>query len=324
MVLEYRIQFIILVMAVISRGQVRASEASTWQLEKGRDWKPVATKDEDKYLLVVARTEKLVETGQTMDLYQEWSKLRYEFPEITEQDLDTFIEAELFFCDRKFTKAVASYDKFLEKDYRQSRLYDAALDRQFHIGEAFLAGWKKTVLGIFKIEGAASGVKIMEKITDRAEDQPIAMQAAVAVAESYEKREMFNEGHLKWSEISWQWKTGQIARQALLGMARCKHAAYKGPRYDASCLQSARSYYEDFKLRYPEDAEELGIDGILAQIDEELAYKQLSIGQYYQRIGNRLSANLYYDMVIRNWPESQPAELARQMLNKDLLSTSKK
>jgi len=325
---KHRIQSIILLTVVMlsglvtaepaGDGQAKTASADTWHLEQGRDWKPAQAKDEDKYLLVVAQTEKLVSTGQTKALREEWNKLKKLFPEIAEEDLDTFIKAEVLFCKGKFTKATQTYNKFLDKDYRESKLYDAALERQFHIAEAFLAGRKKTALVIFKIKGYATGVKIMESITDRASDRAIALQAALAVAKNYEKRKMFNEAYFKWSEISWQWKTGEIAKQALLSMARNKHATYTGPKYNASSLTSAKSYYEDFESRYPQDAKEIGVDKILQQIDEQLSHKQFNIGQYYQKIGNMLAANLYYDMVIQNWPESSAAELAKQMLNKNL------
>ena len=341
---KYRIQSIILLAVVMlcrqiglastlrSRATAEDGSVDTWQLEQGRDWKPVQAKDEDKYLLVVARTEKLVSTGQTKTLYEEWGKLKKLFTEVAEQDLDIFIEAELLFCKGKYIKAVRSYDKFLDKDYHESKLYDAALDRQFHIAETFLAGRKKTVLGVFKMKGYATGIKIMEGITDRVGNRAIAIRASVAVAKSYEERRMFNEAYIKWSEISWQlsntrlaeWNTGQVAKQALLRMAQCKHAAYKGPKYDASSLNSAKSYYEGFKLQYPEDAKELGVDKILKQIDEQLAYKQFSIGRYYQKTGYRLSANLYYDMVIQNWPESGLTELAKEIRAKNLSSKETK
>ncbi|MFB0525416.1 MAG: hypothetical protein ACETVZ_07725 [Phycisphaerae bacterium] len=328
MVRKHRIQSIILLAVVMLSGQIGLAAVDTWQLEQGQDWKPIQAKDEDKYLLVVARTEKLVSTGQTKALSKEWGKLKKLFSEIAEQDLDIFIGSELLFSKGKYIKAVRSYDKFLDKDYHESKLYDAALHRQFHIAEAFLAGRKKTVLGVFKMKGYAEGVKIMESISERAGNRPIAIRAALAVATSYEERKMFNEAYLKWSEISWQlsnirlaeWNTGPITKQALLRMAQCKHASYKGPKYDASGLNSAKSYYEQFKVQYPEDAKELGVDKKLAQIDEQLAYKQFSIGQYYQKTGYRLSANLYYDMVIQNWPESGPTELAKEMRAKNLSS----
>jgi hypothetical protein len=318
MMVKYRTQFIILPVIFMLAGQARTAPSETWQLEQGQDWKSVQTKNEDKYLLVVACTENLINSGRTLELFEEWSNLRKEFPEIDKRDLDIFIEAELFLCDGKFTKAAINYNKFLDKDYRDNTLYNVALERLFRIAEAFLAGREKTVLGIFKIKGYAEGIRIMENITDRAGDKPIGIQAAVAVAESYEQRKMFNEAYLKWSEISWQWKTGQIAEQALLGMAQCKHAAYKGPNYNASSLDSAKTYYENFKLRYPQKAEELGIDEILKQIDEQIAYKQFTVGLYYQETGKTLAANLYFQMVIRNWPESKSAELAKKALTKTL------
>lgn len=318
MVLKHSLQSVTLLAIIVLAGQARTASADTWQLEQDQNWKSVQT---DKYLLVMVRTENLVSTGQTMALYQEWSKLRKEFPEIPEQDLDTFIEAELLFCDGKFTKAARNYNKFLDKNYHESELYDAALYRQFCIAEAFLAGRKTTVLGIFKIKGYAKGASIMESIDNRAGDRPIGRQALVAIAESYEKREKFNEAYFTWWNIyNEAGIRKQTHKQALLGMARCKHKAYKGPKYYASCLDSAKSYYEDFIRWYKEDAKKLGIDEILKQIEEQRAYKQFSVGQYYEKTGNRLAANLYYQMVIRNWPESESAELTKEALTKNLSS----
>lgn len=307
-----------MVVAIALSSQAGLASADTWRLEQSQDWRTVSTKDKDKYLLLMARTEKLVNTGQADALRNEWTRLKTEFPEIKEQDLDIFIQAEILFCRRSFTKAARAYDKFLDKDYNESALYQAALESQFTIAKRFLAGRKVRVLGIFKMKGYAQGIKIMEKITERASDRPIAAQAAIEVAQHYEKRKKFAEAYLKWSEVSWQWETGQIAKEALLAMARCKHAAYKGPKYNAANLKSAKTYYQDFELRYPRDARELGIDEIVRQIDEQMAYKQFTIAKYYQRTGKTQAANLYYDMVIRNWPNSDAAERARQVFTDNL------
>jgi tetratricopeptide (TPR) repeat protein len=317
---RHSIAWIVLVaIAALPQGG-EIARAVTWHLGQRYEWKSAATKDQDSYLLAVARTEKLVNTGQAKALQNEWSKLKKEFPDIPEEDLDAFIEGEVYFCKGKFARAARSYDKFLDKEYRQSKLYEAALDRQFQIATAFLAGRKKSVLGIFKISGYAEAVRIMEKITDRAGEAPIGLQAALAVAKSYEKRRKFNEAYLKWWEISSQWQVGQVAKDALLAMARCKHAAYKGPKYDDSNLKSAKSYYGKFKLLYPRDAEDVGVDDILDQIDEQLALKQLTIGRYYDKTGHAQAANLHYDMVMQNWPDSKAAEMAKQMIGKNLSS----
>ena len=300
------------------------SAEDTWRLGEDQDWKPVSADAKGKFLLAVAETKKLVNTGQTKAARKAFDKLKTDFPEIVAPDLDLFIEAELSFCKGKFTTAARTHNKLLT-EYPQSQLRQAALDRQFAIATAFLAGRKRKVLRIFKIRGYAEGIRVMERITDRVGlGTPMGIKAAIAVAENYEQRGKFNEAFLKWWEISSQWETGQLGADALLGMARCKHAVYnnhpehKRSQYDASSLSTAKSYYEKFQLLYPKDAEEIGIDQILNQINEQLAYKQFAISQYYQRTANRQAANLYYNMVINNRPDSNMAKIAEEMLTKNL------
>ena len=386
--------------------------ADTWRLGKDRDWKVVSAEGQDKFLLAVTETKKLVNTGQTKAARKAFDKLKKDFPEITGPDLDAFIKAEMLFCKGKFIEAADSYDKLVTK-YPESELRDAALGRQFAIATAFLTGQTKTVLGVFKVngftyglkimerisehagdtpigaeatvavaqkyeergdftkairnydklltehpdsefrelvfdrqyaiataylrgrkkrvlrvvkmKGYAEGTRIMEKITDRAGlDSPIGLKAAIAVAEHYEKREQFNEAYLKWWEISTQWQTGKTGADALLGMGRCKYAVYNNhpehrrPFYDASSLNIAKSCYEKFKLLYPNEAEEIDADQIVKEINEQLAYKQLSIGRYYQRTDYRQSANLYFDMVINDWPGTKAAEMAKEIFTNNL------
>jgi outer membrane protein assembly factor BamD (BamD/ComL family) len=298
-------------------------QADTWRLGQQQDWQSLSADQKDKYLLAVAEIKKLVNAGQTAAARKAFDKLKKDFPEIAGPDLDVFIEAELLFCQGKFTKAVSSYDKLLT-DYPESQLREAVLDRQFAIGTALLGGQKIHVLWLLRIKGYDEGVKIMDKVTERAGiDSPIGTKAALALAKSYEKREMFDEAYLKWWEISIQWATGEIGRDALLGMARCKYAAYnkypekKRPRYDVSGLKTAKTCYEKFKLIYPQDAEKIGVSQILKQINEQLASKQLSIAQYYQRTGSKQSANLYYQMLNNNWQGTGAAETAKQLLTKN-------
>jgi len=220
-----------------------------------------------------------------------------------------------------FTKALRIYEKLLTEQ-PDSDFRDQVMDRQYAIATAYLGGQKKRVFRVVKLKGYAEGVRIMEKITDRAGlDTPMGLNASISVAEHYERKKEFNAAYLKWWEISSQYQRGKTGRDALLNMARCKHAAYnnhpehKRAFYDASSLSIAKSCYEKFKLLYPTDTEEIDVDEVLKEINEQLAYKQFSIGQYYQRTGNKKSANLYFDMVLNDWPGTKAAEMAKGMLS---------
>jgi outer membrane protein assembly factor BamD (BamD/ComL family) len=97
-------------------------------------------------------------------------------------------------------------------------------------------------------------------------------------------------------------------------MARCKHAAYRGPKYDVSDLVSAKSYYENFQTRYPEDAKRYEIDKRIEQITEQIAYKEYLIAKYYDRTGSKNAARIYCDTILEQWPESTGAKGAKYII----------
>jgi outer membrane protein assembly factor BamD (BamD/ComL family) len=300
--------------AVLCLGPSNLQASDTWRLDDQGRWKQAAGSKEEEFLLRVAQMKKLVDAGRPGEVRKSAKQLKADFPEIAGEDFNSFVEAEVLLAGGKLAKAIKQYDKFLD-DYPGSSLKDAAMEREFGIASDFLAGRKTRILLLFNVRNYDEGVKVMEKISDRAGAADIAKRASLAVTQSYEKRRKFEEAYLKWSEISNRWPTGQMGRDALLGMARNKYAAYNGPDYDGSGLISAKSYYENFKLRYPEDAQKLNVDDIIKTINEQLAEKNLRIAKYYGRTGSSEPANMYYQMVVDNWPTTKAAEPARHALN---------
>ena len=292
----------------------------TWRLKDGREWESVNASPREQYGLAIAKLKDLVRTGQADAVVDVLSELKDEFPQYVGPDLDLFVEGELQYYEDHYPKALKKYEKLL-KDYPGSEFAEAVLEREFKIAKAYLGGRKKKVLGLFKISGRADGIEMMERISDRAGlDDPnsIGLRAAIAVAEHYELREKHLEAYLKWSEIASYWETGPIGKKALLRMAENNLLAYnqarphRRPLLDASKLISAKTYFEKYALRYPAEAKRHKIPEKLKQIDEQMAHKQLTTGQYYQRMGKTQAANLYFDTVVQNWPRTKAAETARQ------------
>lgn len=275
-----------------------------------------------------------------------WYLEKGDWQPLSEEARNAYTKATHAHQKGKLVRAAQHYEEFLEAADPNSRLYNQVLSRRFSIAKQLLSGRKVTVLGIFKIKGYAHGIRIMDKISDRTGiDDPngIGLLAAIALAETYEARaksdsEYYDLAYLKRLEIFETYdrqlnraagqsrrRIQQLVKDALLAMARCKHLIYRGADYNAADLagrafsrhtpyDSAKGCYEQFRLRYPEDAAKLGIDQKLRQIDEQLAYKDFSIGRYYQRTDSAQAANLYYQMVIRQGPNTEAAELAKDAI----------
>lgn len=290
-------------------------DRQTWVLGEEGEWKNLSTLEDGDYLLSIARIKQYVAEGNARSIAKKLNQIKTDYPELAGPDLDSYMKGEILFAKGKWSKASMQYDKFLDS-YAESWLYSAALERQFSIGTAFLGGQKRRVIKILKLAAYEEGEKIMEKLADRAGDAPIAKRALIANARSYEKREKFLDAYEAWAEVSNRWPTGETGKLAMLKMAETLHSAYKGPRYDPSSLKSARIYYKDFEDRHPELSEKYKIGENIHMIDEQAAYKQFQIAEYYHRTDSLQAANIYYNSVIENWPGSNAAKMAEEKMRK--------
>jgi outer membrane protein assembly factor BamD (BamD/ComL family) len=302
-----------------------SATAETWRLKEGDQWESVASDPQERYRHAISELKDLAQARDAAQVKEALQQIKEEFPDRVGPDLDLFINGELQYWQDHYGRALEKFEKMLKK-YAGSEFSAPALQREFDMAQAYLQGRKKTVLGIFKISGYAEGVSIMEKVSDRAGlDEPngIGLRAAIAVAEHFEANEKYLEAYLKWSEIASYWETGPIGKRALYRMAEDNLAFYDKPRenkrsnYDASKLTTAKTYYAKFLALYPEDAKENDVPDKMRHIDEEMAYKQFTIGQFYRRTHKHQAANLYFDMVARKWPDTEAGAMAKEALDKD-------
>jgi hypothetical protein len=98
-------------------------------------------------------------------------------------------------------------------------------------------------------------------------------------------------------------------------MAYNSHSAYNGPRLDHTAITSARTYYTQFETRYPDFVAPNQIEQKINMIDEQLAYKQYTAGDYYSRTDHPQAAEMYYKSVIEKWPASSAAQMAQARLD---------
>ena len=311
-------------LAALSCAPVVAAE--TWRLKSDQTWESTAAGPDDQYLQAIAELKKLVQGGDATAAQDIVRQLKSEYPDRVGPDLDLFVTGELRYWSDLYGKALVSYERLL-KNYPGSEFADIVMQREYDMAQAYLQGRSKTVLGFMRISGYGEGVAIMEKLSDRAgidEPNSVGLNAAIAVAEHYERTRQYLEAYLKWSEIASYWETGPIGKRAMYRMAEDNFAAYNlHPeatrfRFDGSKLKTARAYYEKYLALYPDDARKEDVPDKIKIIDEEIALKQFQIGQYYRHLGKHQAAYLYFDMVIQNWPKTEAAELARQAIAENL------
>lgn len=316
-----KVKWIWMVLATLSLLAAVAA-AETYHLSGENSWQNAADTPEGEYLLAMSKIKQQLLTGKKSDVVKALEQLKSDFPEMAGAEIQAYLDAEKLYANAKWYKAATAYKKFIDA-WPVSILQPAALERIYSIGTAYLQGQKRSFIKIIRLPAFDTGVGLMRDVTDRAGNAPIALRALTTLAENQERREQFVEAYYTWQEIADRWPTGQTRQTAVLRMAQSLHASYDGTPYDATVLASARSYFEDYKTRYPQDAERLEIAETIALITEQLAYKEYETGFYYERTDHLDAANQSYQKVLAQWPDSKAAQMAQARLVPDAVSPVK-
>ncbi len=296
--------------------------AETYHLSGENSWENAADTPEGEYLLAVSKIKQQLLTGKKSDVVNALEQLKSDFPEMAGAEIQAYLDAEKLYANAKWYKAATAYKKFIGA-WPDSILQPAALERVFSIATAYLQGQKRSFIKVLRLPAFDTGVELMRDVADRAGNAPIGLRALTTLAENQERKEQFVEAYYTWQEIADRWPTGQTRQTAVLRMAQTLHASYDGAPYDASVLESARSYFEDYQMQYPQEASRLEVAQTLALITEQLAYKEYEMGFYYERTGSMAAAEQYYNKVIKEWPDSKAAQMAKARLLPDAASPIK-
>ena len=310
--------FMTAVLAFVLAG---VANSDTWRLDSSGQWDKINKKD--GLSLEIAELKQLVFEGKAALAEEKIEQLKQQHPAGFGEDFDEFAKAEILYAKGKFIKAVRQYNKFLDA-YPQSEYYPAAIERQFSIANAFLSGQKKRVLKIFKLNAYDEAAGIMESIAVRTGDSPMAQKAMTTLAAGFQNKKKYEEAFFVWNDINAKWPGDDVGKNSLRGMADSLYLDYRGPWFDGAGLNNSKSYYELYEEKFPAAAQSEQVDNRLGQIEQELAYKELKTGDYYRKTKNYKSANLYYRMVIENWPSSPAAELAQRRLAEPVVEPAKK
>jgi TolA-binding protein len=285
----------------------------TWHLSSQQDWESVSDSPEGRFLLAISKIKQQIDSGNGEESLKALERLKTDYPQFAGPALDLYIEAEQLYIKGHLSKAAKQYTRCLS-EYPDSPLQAAVSERLYAIGTAYVSGQKRVFIKILRFPAHEEGEKILRDLSERGGNSPLAYRSLLTVAENQERRKLYMDAYQTWAEIADRWPTGPTGQQALLRMAQSLHAAYRSPHYDATVLRGAASYFEDYKNRYETSAQELEIDKTLDLIVEQQAYKSFFVGLYYEKVEKIEPARMYYRSVVKGWPESRAAEMARRHL----------
>lgn len=108
--------------------------------------------------------------------------------------------------------------------------------------------------------------------------------------------------------------TSECLPAAVYQLGQCNLYQFDAIYYDSTSLKNARRYYQRIVDEFPGDERYANAQKRLHFIDDKLAEKELSIGEFYISRGKPKSAAVYLKSVVANYPNTSSAARAAEIL----------
>jgi len=215
----------------------------------------------------------------------------------------------------RYYQAYDWFEKQLDQ-FPAGRYSGRALQREYEIAEAFLAGAKRIVLGFMKLSATDEGLDILGRIAEHAPGTEIAARSLLRIAD-------YHYGKGRWMDAVEAYDTfltlfgkSDKAPYAMLQSARANYSAFDGVAFEDTPLLEAEQRFKTFAEAYPAAAAKAGVDRTLEQIADMRAQKLYATAEFYERIKRPPAAAFYYKQVAEQFPRTQWAENARRALGR--------
>jgi outer membrane protein assembly factor BamD len=209
-------------------------------------------------------------------------------------------------------KAYKVYQDLIEK-HPNSPHFETALQRQFEIGNLFLAGEKHKPWMMPKIFPAMDkAINIFEQIVKTAPFSKVGPEAQLRIGTGFEKQKEYLSAVHAYEKLLERYPNNPLAETAQFRIGKAyQHEAARAD-YDQNNANQAIIAFTDFTIRYPKNPQVEEATQTCTALKLEQAKGLYRIGEFYEKGRHYKAALIYYDDVIEKNPQSVWAESAQK------------
>jgi outer membrane protein assembly factor BamD (BamD/ComL family) len=247
------------------------------------------------------------------------------WPDSTLEEDAQFLLGESYFFSDQYSKAHDVYGELLKK-HNNTRYLDTVMAREFAVGRYWEQMYGKSPSWpitpnltdksrpVFDTFGNA--IKAYDTIRMHDPTGPLADDAVMATANAYFVKGEFENAAYHYDLLRKEYPSSEFQQQAHLLGLQAKLRVYQGKDYDGNPLNDADEIAKQTKVQF---GSKLGpeLERVIEtarKIEEMKAEREWSTGQYYETKKAYRAARLTYDGLIKEYPTTRHAEMARAPL----------
>lgn len=295
---------------------VSAEAAWTWTPQIGR-WINPKRQPRETAALQFQHAEELLAQGDTEKAIGEYKKVLRYFPESNYCDLAQYSIGRALEAQEDYEEAVEEYQKVVT-NYPNSQLFGNVLEKQRTIGDHFFDLGVKNEEKFFLLRGSNfdKAIKVYRKVIGNQPFTALSAAAQYRIGLCYMKMELYDEASVEFQKVIDSYPASEWTAEAAFSGAECKACQALPYEYDKTAIDEALVKFRYFLKAFPDSAKAEEARTRIKQLRETAAEHEFQIGMFYEHDMKYTSATVYLNSVIRDYPETQWAQKARDMLSK--------
>ena len=211
-------------------------------------------------------------------------------------------------------RAFWALQKVIE-DYPQTKFIGKVVTKEFEIANSLFEGKRRRFAKI-PIPGSVKTAELFEKIVENEPFGKYAAESQYKSGLSYLKEKNPEGAKEAFQKVGDNYPKSKWAEKASYRLILFSSRKKQKIARDQSYLSETVDQCKEFKSIYSESEKEKEIDTIIDSAHQKEAEKLFSIGLFYEKKKEKKAATIYYQKIIRLYPQTEIAKSAEEKLKK--------
>lgn len=197
-----------------------------------------------------------------------------------------------------YYKAFLAYRKTIQT-YPSTKQFDEILEREYQLGNYFLAGKKRKIFGMAAILPARDkAVEIFQAIVDDGPFSEYGQLAQYKLGLAHLALQDYEQAVSAFDQVVSRYPDSPLVDDARFQIAQASLKGTFKPDYDQSPTDLAVRELEAFLQEYPDSELSEEANTRLQELKERRAQHEYQVGQFYEQCKHPTSALVYYQSIV--------------------------
>lgn len=217
--------------------------------------------------------------------------------------------ADMAFRSGDYDRAYTLYNEYQTK-YPKGDDFDQALEGMYNVGQKFLEGAPRRVLGVKTFPSMVRAQQIFQSIVKTAPFSKWAPLAQFYTGQALEKQRQWDQAISAYQEVISRYPSDPAAADAQYQIGYV-YLVQSRTAYDKSAAVKAQEAFEDFLAKYPASEKAAQAQDNLKTLQNKENSNAVEVAKYYDKKKNYKAAVIYYNEVIQEQPGTPEANAAQ-------------